>query len=320
MQNWVDTTGSPSDWGAEGISWGEKAVSEERVIVDKTDQDSWPTVGGKGKNKGTTEQAISGNTDTTSGKENWGEYVSTFGDSLDAVIDGMEAAEEAAGSGSWDSAKWNQSAPEGSVKDSNVDSNSNDSLTQELSTKGNSPQTWSKTPGKGIKLKSGDNKAENSSDSLSSSWEENSSSWKESRGVDDEWKTVGKLGNKGTKNEPSPGNSEESGWGESPAVKRNSGSNWNSSWSSQGLSITGTEIWDQGNNEDKKNSNEDKGTDWLENSGDSRGSNESEWEDVGQLVPGNDDGDGWDGWTTTSSRRNKVRTATSRTETKSRFS
>lgn len=294
-QNWVDTTGSPSDWGAEGASWGEKAVNEERVIVDKTDQDSWPTVGGRGK--GDTEQAVPGNIDTHSGKENWSSDITTFGDCLDAVIDGMEAAEEAAGS--WDSAKW--SGSEGSLKD-NGSNNSGDTKDL-LDTKVNSQQSWSKTPGKCVKLKGSttNSKTENTSDTLSSALDEANSACKESGSVDDEWKTVGKSSTKGTKNDPSPGPSEESGWGESSVGNRNSGSNWSASWSSQGLSLTGTEIWDQGTGEEKKNLNNDKGGDWLENSSDSKCSGDSGWDDVGD-----DGGDGWNRWTTASSKRNKV--------------
>ena len=295
----MDTTGSLSDWGAEATSWGEKSVNEERVIVDKTDQDSWPTVGGRGK--GNTEQAVPGNIDTHSRKENWRSDVTTFGDSLDAAIDGMEAAEEAAGS--WDSAKW--SGSEGSLKDSG--SNNSGDTKDLLDTKGNSQQSWSKTPGKGVKLKgsTANNKTENSSDSLSSSLDEGNSGGKESGSFDDEWKTVGKSSTKGTKNDPSPGPSpsEETGWGESSVGNRNSGSNWSASWSSQGLSLTGTEIWDEGNGEDKKNLNNDKGSDWLENSGDSKSAGDGGWEDVGGDDGG---GDGWNRWTMASSKRNKV--------------
>lgn len=266
------------------------------MIVDKEDQDAWPTVGGMGKEKDT-EQVISANNDTNSGKDNWNCEVTTFGDSLDAAIDGMDAAEEAAGCGSWDSAKW--SGSEGSQKDSNTGSN-NSVEGKDSDIKGNSQQTWSKTPGKGVKLKgNNNNQTEETSDSLSNSLDEANSDWKgPAANVDDEWKTVGKSSSKGTKNESSP---EETGWGESSVGNRNSGSNWSASWSSQGLSLTGTEIWDQGsNNDDKKNNlNNDKGSDWSENSAESKSTGDSGWE--------GDGGEGWNRWTTASSKRNKVR-------------
>ena len=290
-ENWEETT---EDWGCEGTSWDEKPVGDERLIVDKTDQDSWPSVGVKDNSR----EEISGNVDAVSEKES----MSTFGDSLDAVIDGMEAAEEAAGAGLLNSGKWN---PESSEKDSGVGSSSNSS--QDFD-KG---QTWSKTPGKDVKLKGN---TENSSDSLSNSWEEsasgwnevssgskqttsalkqNNSGWQEQPEVSDKWKAVGNPGNK---TETSP--NEDTGWGESSANKRNSGNNWGASWSAQGLSLTGTEIWDQSS----AGAAEDKGSDWT--SEDSKGNTETGWDPVGQAC--DDNGNDWQSWSTAGSKRNKV--------------
>ncbi len=292
-ENWEETT---EDWGCEGTTWDEKPIGDERVIVDKTDQDSWPTVGVKGNSR----EEISGNIDAVSEKEN----MSTFGDSLDAVIDGMEAAEEAAGAGLLNSGKWNS---ESSGKDSGIGSSSNSS--QDFD-KG---QTWSKTPGKDVKLKGN---TENGSDSLSNSWEEsapgwnegasglkqtsavlkqNTSGWQEQPEVSDRWKAVG---NPGSKTEPPP--NEETGWGESSPNKRNSGNNWGASWSAQGLSLTGTEIWDQSS----ADATGDKGSDWT--SEDCKGNIDTGWDSVGQA--GGDDGDGeWNSWSTAGSKRNRVR-------------
>lgn len=286
--------------------------------MDKTDQDSWPTVGGKGKNK----DEILGNVDTVSEKENWSEKVSTFGDSLDAVIDGMEAAEEAAGTGLLNSGKWSLSSSQNSEKDSNG------SLSQDSDTKS---QTWSKTPGKDLKLK-GNSKTDNS-ENLSNSCEEaasgwneniskkegtsglkqntsglkqntsdlkqNTSGWQEQSEVGDKWKTVG---NPGSKNETTP--SEETGWGESSATKRNSGSNWaSSSWSAQGLSLTGTEIWDQSSNDENGG---DKGSDWLKTSEDTKDNTDKGWDALGQSGGSEDGMDNWSSWSTAGSKRNKV--------------
>ena len=278
--------------------------------MDKTDQDSWPTVGDKGKSK----EEILGNIDAVSEKENWGEKVSTFGDSLDAVIDGMDAIEleEAAGTGLLNSGKLSQSNSDNSEKDVNV--NCND-LAQNFDTQ---TQTWSKTPGKDGKLKDNSENLSNSWDESASGWNENisgkrettsgwnegasaltqnASGWESQPEVSDKWKAVGKPGNK-TETAPN----EETGWGESAANKRNSGSNWGSSWSAQGLSLTGTEIWDQS---DEKGTG-DKGSDWLQNSGDSKGNPDTGWDTVGQA--GGDDGqDNWNSWSTAGSKRNKVR-------------
>jgi hypothetical protein len=289
-ENWEETT---DDWGGEGSSWDEKPIGDERVIVDKTDQDSWPTVGVKANSR----EEISGNIDTVSEKES----MSTFGDSLDAVIDGMEAAEEAAGAG-LNSGKWNS---ENSEKDSGIGSSSNSS--QDFD-KG---QTWSKTPGKDLKSKGN---TENSSDSLSNSWEEsasgwneassgskqtasvlkqNTSGWQEQPEVSDKWKAVG---NPGSRTESAP--NDETGWGESSANKQNSGSNWGAAWSAQGLSLTGTEIWDQSS----ADGTGDKGSDWT--SEDSKGNTETGWDSVGQS--GDDNGNEWNSWSTAGSKRNKV--------------
>ena len=302
-ENWEDTT---DEWGCEGTSWDEKPTGDERVIVDKTDQDSWPTVGVK------TNHEISGNIDAVSEKEN----MCTFGDSLDAVIEGMEAAEEAAVA--VNSGKWNQ---ESSGKDNSIGTSSN--LAQELD-KG---QTWSKMPGKDVKVIKGN--TENSSESLSNSWEESASGWKEGTSgwnegtsglkqtasvlkqtasvvkqntsgwqeqpeVSDKWKAVGNPGS-GNKTEPAP--NEETGWGDNSTNKRNSGNNWGGSWSAQGLSLTGTEIWDQSS----ADATGDKGSDWT--SEDSRGNTDTGWDSAGG---GDDDGD-WNSWSTAGPKRNKVR-------------
>ena len=279
--SWEDTT---EDWGCEGTSWDEKPTGDERVIVDKTDQDSWPTVGGKGKNTSDSPE----NVDEVPGKECMG----TFGDSLDAVIDGMEAAEEAAGGG-LNSAKWDT---ESSRKDTSTENSSN--LKQ--FDKG---QAWSKTPGKDVKLKEIDYNSEN----LSYSWDESSSKQtssslkqtapgcQEQPETSDKWKAVGNPGNK-TETAPD----EETGWGESSGKKRNSGSNWGTPWSAQGLSLTGTEIWDQSSADAKETG--DKGSDWS--SEDSKGNADTSWVTVEQS--GGDDGQDWDSWSTAGSKRNKV--------------
>ena len=298
-ESWEDTT---EDWGCEGTSWDEKPSGDERVIVDKTDQASWPTVGGRGKNTSETP----GNMEEVSGKEG----MSTFGDSLDAVIDGMEAAEEAAGGELINSTKWNT---ESSGKDTNTENSSN--LTQ--FDKG---QAWSKTPGKDVKLKE---IVDYNSENLSFSWDESTSGWNETTSgskqtssglkqntsglkqntsgcqeqpeISDKWKAVGNPGNK-----TEPAADEETGWGESSGKKRNSGSNWGTPWSAQGLSLTGTEIWDQSSADTKGTG--DKGSDWT--SDDSKGNTDTAWVSVEQS--GGDEGQDWDSWSTAGSKRNKV--------------
>ena len=295
-ENWDVST---EDW----TSTDEKPTGDERLIVDKTDQDSWPTVGGRGKNR----EEISGNIDAVSEKDS----LSTFGDSLDAVIDNMEAADEVAGAGLLNSGKWDQDS---SGKDSNVANSSN--LIQDL----DKAETWSKIPGKDVKLKGN---SENSSDSLSNSWEEsasgwkdnasgwndsasalnqttsglkqNTSGWQEQSEVSDQWKTVGNTGNMSELAQ-----TEETGWGESSGSKRNSGNGWGGSWSAQGLSLTGTEIWDQSSADTKGNG--EKGSDWT--SEDSKGNSDTGWNTVGQS--GDDVDQDWNSWSTAGSKRNKV--------------
>lgn len=373
-ENWEDTT---EDWGCETTSWEEKPSGDERVIVDKTDQDSWPTVGGKGRNR----DENSGNIDPISEKES----MSTFGDSLDAVIDGMEAAEEAAGAGLMNSGKWS---------DENSGKNTDNSCSSDLSQNLDKSQTWSKSPGKDSKAKGN---TESSSENLSNSWEESASGWSEGKSdmkqntsgcdegtsslnqstsalkqntsgwgdgasglkqntsgwtesaaglkqntsglnqsnsglkqnssawsegasslkqntsvlnqstsglkqnnsgwleqpeVSDQWKAIGNSGNK-----PEPAPSEETGWGESSAMKRNSGSQWGTSW--HGLSLTGTEIWDQSSTDEKGTG--DKGSDWT--SEDKKGNTDTGWDSIGQPE---DAQDNWNSWSTAGSKRNKV--------------
>lgn len=302
-EDWDDTT---EDWGCEGTPWDEKPNGDERVIVDKTDKDSWPTVGVKATNG----EEISANVENVLEKEN----MCTFGDSLDAVIDGMEAAEEAAGTDLLNSGQWTQQT---SSKDIKVNNSSN--FSKELET----TQTWSKVPGKEVKLKGN---TENTSDSASNTlddtwkectsvWDESASGWNESASTLKQTTSVSKqdtsgwqkqpvasgkwnaVGNTGIKTELTP--KEETGWGESSANKRNGGDNWGASWSAQGLSLTGTEIWDQSSADGSAG----KGSDWT--SEDSTNKTETGWESVGQH--GDDEGDDWNSWSTAGSKRNKVK-------------
>ncbi|XP_046855350.1 trinucleotide repeat-containing gene 6C protein-like isoform X3 [Xenia sp. Carnegie-2017] len=262
-EDWDDTS---EDWGYEVTSLEDKPADDERVIVDKTDQDSWPSVQGKDEKEGFVSDE----------KEN----KSTFGDTLDAVIDGLEAAEMNF------NGKWNKDGATDNIKSSNdfmnevvdVDSMSKvhgKDLRQIVERSSENPL---QNPSSGWK----DSNLKKTSDTTSSDLQQNPSVWKTKTYVDwpdkpevgDNWK-----GYSGGKSELP----EETGWGESNVNKSVNNKNWNASLSAQGLSITGTEIWDQASADTKGSG--DTGNDWTAQ--DKSGNEDSRWDSVRQYENSN---------------------------------
>lgn len=352
-EDWEQET---DKWGAVDRDWGGKEGTTWQKVVDRTDSNSWPAVSSKTDsttgttsnltiskpsditNTNATQDMKSSNSKQPSRPHEWNATSGSVGldtwdsacdDSIDRALDAVDTKHVAAGvagpgSGGWGGISsggglggiigtplsWDPSA------NKDVTNNTHSSWTGDPAA-GLDALSWSKTPGKGPKLKQTtevDNKKPNVT--ATSTWggtpADSSSAWVErsehSKKIDkttvhNAWenKTNSQTDSQTSSRKISSDSSdklkakgESSGWGDGA-------SSWDNS-----PDITGTACWDSaiGNGSRKvveskdSQGSQDKG--WLESNAatSSSGTNNVNSEEPTDAS--------WDGWTTASSKRNRV--------------
>lgn len=378
--NTLETWEDAEKWGVEDRQWGNKEGMWDKVIVDGSDKDSWPTVSSKAAIVNPTKSSATVSTNPEKGKNTshcttatsatpnssnsasfsqtasskssnsskWQTVYPAAGeswdiacdDSIDQAIDAAEAANENIHLGSlsgvasgglggligtttnWDASL--NSKDSGSIhsEEQGKSENASNSGLENCSVSSGKVEiaSWNKTPGKGPKTDAPAPTVVSNIVSVSS-WGatpgDSNSGWMEpllnaeaptnSTSTASGWKPPDTSPRTSTVNKPvenkveTKKTSKSSGWGD----VSDSSSNWEPS-----ADIAGTSCWDSApsNTASKSDTHElksdDKVSQWLQSS-DISGSDECEW---GQESREPDEGSegSWDGWTTASSKRNRV--------------